>query len=302
MQSPASAKGTPVSQRRKREVAPKRRRSSTGVLWAGALLSVSLGVVFYLQTDLQPALATFAALLGLVITLQIEVLLRKRDEALGATRQQRLMSRIEASPWLPETLDEMLKALASLEHSYRGGVVAELARDSLDTALETLRGLSRGRVEASIEDNSLIFELTREAAHTIRAISVESVDLDWWHSPAGQRYWDLNVEARVRSVDVERIFVYRTWTKRHDDLASKQCAVGIRVLRVQQEQLPAPLRVDMIVWDSLCGWVAQVNATGDAVTNSYRFEARDVNRMQERYVEVRSAAKPWTSDCAMETS
>lgn len=51
-------------------------KSSLAILIVGVVISTGIGLVFYITTELQPAIATFAGLLGTILTLQIESAVR----------------------------------------------------------------------------------------------------------------------------------------------------------------------------------------------------------------------------------
>jgi hypothetical protein len=274
--------------------ARKQNKIEALTLFVGVLLSVCIGAFFYFRTDLNAALATIGGLVGTTITLQVEALLLGRRAAAEATRQQRLVSRVEAVPWLPDLPDQSLTAVHAIEHTYAGTMAVDLGRKAFEECLAQLRNLQRGQFDAPFDDNWLVYALTERAQRRLLATSVEDVDLAWWQSAAGQTYWRLHEEALSRGVNIQRIFIYRTWTGDHETLARKQQAGGVRVLRVCQDQLPPGLRVDMILWDDQCGYESRVNSTGEAISNNYTFAKHDLARMTDRYKMIESCAQPWT--------
>ncbi len=263
-------------------------------LFIGVLLSVSIGAFFYFKTDLKAAFATFAGLVGITITLQVEALLQGHRTTVDATRQQRLVSRVETLPWLPDLLDQILTAAHSIEQTYAGTIAVDLGRKAFEDCLAQLKNLQRGHFDAPFDDNWLVFALTERTQRRLIATSVEEVDLGWWQSAAGHTYWRLHQEALSRGVTIQRIFIYREWTGDHETLAQKQHTGGVRVLRVRQNQLPPALRVDMIMWDDQCGYESRVNSTGEAISNNYTFAQHDLARMTDRYKMIESCAEPWT--------
>lgn len=261
----------------------------------GVLVSVLLGAFFYFRTDVKAAFATFAGLLGVTISLQVESLLRERRLGEAATRQQRLVTRVEALAWLPDLLDRSLAALEAVRVEFSGTTAPDLGRRAFEDCVNQLENLRRGHFEAPFEDNWLLHSLTGSVRKSLLATSVDDVDLDWWHSADGKAYWRLNEEALRRGVEVQRIFIYRDWTDSHAALARRQSVCGVRTLRVDRAHLPPALRVDLIVWDSNCGYEARANSSGEAVASTYTFSVHDLARMCDKYRIIESCAEVWPS-------
>jgi hypothetical protein len=217
----------------------------------------------------------------------------ERSGRLPDAQQHELISRIDSMPWLRDFLAESLEAIDSIEAHYAGTMAPVLCRQAFDDCLRQLLDLRRGQFEAPFDDNELVYALTRRTERDLLATSVEEVDLKWWQSAAGQTYWRLHKEALQRGVRIQRIFVYRAWTAEHEALASLQHEHGVHTLRVSNEQLPPDLRIDMIMWDGLCGYESRVNSSGEAITNNYTFVKRDLDRMLDRYKVIESCAEEW---------
>ncbi len=203
------------------------------------------------------------------------------------------LSHGEALPWLSSVLDESVDAVRSIDQEYRGTIAVDLCRKAFEDCLNQLRGLRHGHFDAPFDDNWLVYALTGRTEHSLLATSVEEVDLKWWLSAAGQTYWRLNIEALGRGVQIQRIFVYRTWTDDHEALVRRHHVQGVHTLRVHRDQLSPDLRVDMIMWDELCGYESRVNSSGEAITNSYTFAKQELSRMLERFRMIESCAEEW---------
>jgi len=264
-------------------------------LIVGVILSAVLGVFFYIKTDVATAMATYAGLVGIVITLQIESALRERRLADELTRQQRLVSRVESIGWLPDLLDEALDALDEIERKRPGTVGADLARRAFTAFVAQTRDLRRGRYSTTLEGVALalVRELTERTQHNIRGTSPVSGNLQWWQTAQGQAYWRGNLEALRRGVAIHRIFVYQTWNDQLAALIEAQRASGVRTLRVAAEKLPPTLRVNLSIWDDAAGLERRGNSVGDLIDSDYVFAPPDVQTMLERYTTIESYAEPW---------
>jgi hypothetical protein len=265
-------------------------------LITGVMFSAVLGVFFYLRTDLATAMATYAGLVGIVITLQVESALRERRLADELTRQQRLVSRVESVGWLPDLLDEALDALDEIERGRAGTVTADLARKAFAAFLAQARDLRRGRYSTTLKGAELVHELTERARHTIRGTRTDSGNLDylqWWHSAQGQALWRENLEALRRGVAIHRVFMYQTWNDQLAAVIEAQSASGVRTLRVAVETLPPTLRVNLTVWDDAAGLERRGNSVGELIDSDFVFAPPDVQAMFERYAMIESYAEPW---------
>jgi hypothetical protein len=267
----------------------------------GVALSTVLGVFFYFRTDLNAALASFAGLIGTTITLQVESLLRARQVREQATRHQRLIANMETAPWIPELLDRSLSAHSTITQTYGSTIALDLARKTFEDCQAQLEGLARGFYSTADPDespNSPVLKLTERMRTSLLATSAGG-DLDWWLAASGTRtYWRLNQEALRRGVTIKRIFIYRTWPDELDALAKAQQACGVQVLRVDENQLPPTLRLNLMIWDGVYGLEPKYNSSGEWVNTSFTFAAQDVALLLDRFKLIESCAEPWPNTTA----
>jgi len=276
-------------------------RTERLTLVTGVVLSVALGVFFYFRTDLSTALATFAGLIGITITLQIESLFRERRDREEATRQQRLIERIESVAWMPELLDHALSAMGVIEQTYRSTMAVDLARKAFDDCLAQLKDLQRGHYSTpDTEDspNSPFYALTEQLRHSLLTTAIGE-DLEWWLHPSVSRtYWHLNVQALRRGVTIRRIFIYEDWTDELAKVATLHHESGVQVFRVAREQLPATLRINLIIWDGTCSLEFRNNSAGEMIGQIFTFAAQDLALMEDRFKLIESCAERWPAKAA----
>jgi hypothetical protein len=276
-------------------------RTNTGrfkawTLVIGVALSSVLGAFFYFRTDLTTAIATFAGLVGTTITLQVELLLREREERDRASRQQRLLDRLEAIPWMPDLLDNAIGAYSAVEQAYGATMAVELARKAFEDCRIRVEELQRGHYVTSDADeapNSPVHALTERLRESLLATS-SGDDIAWWLAPSLSRnYWRLNTEALKRGVTIKRVFIYRDWTGPLDALALAQFEAGVQVSRVSEYQLPPILRLNLVIWDERCGLEPRHNAAGEWIASSFTFAARDLALLLDRFRLIESFAERW---------
>ena len=276
------------------------RRSGVTQAWTlamGTASSVGLGVLFYFKTDLTTAVASFAGLIGITITLQVDLLLRERAEHEEATREQRLVRRIESVAWMPDLLDQATGALAVIENEYKGTMAVDLARRAFEACLAQLKDLQRGHYFSGDGDPSPaspVTELNERVRHSILASNYTG-DLGWWLGTSFGRdeYWRSNRRALARGVKITRIFIYETWSDELDALARTQHGEGVRVLRVALELLPHKLRGSFVIWDGQCCYQDRVNAAGEWIGQDFTFAPQDLAVMIDHFRNIESSAELW---------
>jgi hypothetical protein len=189
-----------------------------------------------------------------------------------------MASRIESLPGMLEIVDSILASTAVVERDYRNTAATVASKRILAACMEDLKRLEQGHILTDYEDISILMDQIAQTRTSVRATSLQEIDLRWWLSTLGRRYSASMVEAINRGVHVERIFIYNDWNSDLDRLANEQYDTGVHVLKVRRDELPSPLRIDMIVWDGRCAYEAQVSEPGGAHRNSFRLNKEDVDR------------------------
>jgi len=255
------------------------------VTLVGAILSVAIGLAFYFKTDVPTALAAVAGMLGLVITLQLQLLvaMHQRDAADG--RVARLLAATERLPWLADAIDDAVDRSTTIARSQMSEAVS-LCQLTLETCNKNLADLQRGHYDEPYGEMRLFYKLTGTTQRAIRATSAQEVDLSWWETPRADRYWELQRAALARGVAIKRVFIYSHWTAGLEKLASTQAAAGVHVWTVRNEVLPPDLRIDMVVWDETCAYETAPNAVGEPVFNRFRLNAADVGQAIRRFESI----------------
>jgi hypothetical protein len=258
-------------------------RVADPVLVIGTLVSVALGVLFYLRQDLAPALATVAGVLGLVITLQVQAMLQDRRDAEHQSRVGSMIAAIEEIPWLPDVMEPALQAARHVEHEFEGTPAVNICREAFDRCLGTLVDLDRGHFSTPYGDRGLFLSLIKNTRRMMCATSVPAVDFDWWLEPAGRQYWKAQVDALAQGVTIRRVFIYQTWPSELDALAREQAEAGVVVRRIHNDRLPPSLRIITAIWDGRCGHELSYTAGGDATADSFTVSATDLERLTRQF-------------------
>jgi hypothetical protein len=253
------------------------------VVAVGTLLSVGLAAGFYFYHELAPALATFAGLLGIIITLQIEEMTKERRRAEQETRLGGMLAKIERSDWLPDTVESMLDSVTRIEREYPDSPAVVACRQAMEECRDRLGNLESGRFQFPYTDNELALRMCQNMQREFVAISFASIDLRWWQAPEGRRYWDLQLDALARGVVVRRVFVYDDWSAELAAVAREQRDAGVVVRRVHQDTLPVGARGIIGIWDRMCGLEVSYDASGQAVLFSYTVAEADLDRLRRQF-------------------
>ncbi|WP_049572154.1 hypothetical protein [Nonomuraea sp. SBT364] len=260
------------------------------VLIIGTGLSVLLAVIFYVREDAAQALGTVAGLIGGVITLQIQTLLREKRRIDHETRVGHMVSTIEKIPWLPDLMEPMLRAAKHVEREYKGTPAEDACRNAFEECLRTLADLERGHFRAPYGDAGVFLKLIEQSRESMCVTSVPSVDLTWWLQPVGRQYWQAQVDALKRGVVIRRVFIYHEWTDGLDALAREQLEAGVKVRRVHVDRLPPAMRVITGVWDEACGHELSYTAAGEAVHDTFTVSPPDLERLMRQFEMIERSA------------
>jgi hypothetical protein len=269
------------------------RKSSVGldpVLITGTITSIGLAIVFYIHQDAAEALGVVAGLIGGVITLQIQTLLREQRRIEHETRVGTMMATIDKIAWMPDLMDPMLRAARHVEQEFKGTPAEDACRAAFEQCLGTLADLQRGHFRAPYGDNGMFLRLIESSERTMCVTSVPSVDLTWWYAPVGRQYWQAQVEALARGVEIRRVFIYEDWSPELDALAREQVEAGVKVRRVEADRLPSGMRVITGIWDDACGHELSYTAGGDAVHDSFTVSPTDLERLTRQFEMIERSA------------
>jgi hypothetical protein len=213
------------------------------------------------------AVVTLVALLVLfLIDLEIRLSELQGDMAAGfqkIDRSTELLNLIERSALETKLLTDLVEAVGGADDSVNPMLLG-LARQEIERSTAFVRQLPTGReIAYDGEDREWLLGLTKEAQHSIDAISLSTVDAGMrgfdgglWTSDLGTRYLEMQREAINRNVTIRRIFVFENQDLARDEMFMKitqmQRDAGIDVRMLDQQIIPEilqPMIFDFIVFD-----------------------------------------------------
>jgi hypothetical protein len=280
-----------TTRRLKRKEQESEVSATNPIVVAGVSVSVVLGAASYFLTDRGFALALIVSLTGVVLTTQLEVITRLERRHHREDTHSHLMAALDEVPWLSPVMKEMADAMCTMSSAENLRRLVHIARSCIDECSTDLQELKLGQYRVRAEDCEVLFEQTARADHTIHATSVTYLDLAWWSADVGRKYWDANIAAMKRGVEIERVFIYETWVPELERLASEHADAGVRVYVVCKDNLPDDLRIDMIVWDDAFLYEIELNSDGVEIFNRFSVNKTEVERRARQFAVIRSRAR-----------
>ncbi|HET8658760.1 MAG TPA: hypothetical protein VFM55_07150 [Micromonosporaceae bacterium] len=266
------------------------------VLLIGVAASVAVSVLLYQQSND----AKFGFLVGLgmtVVTIEIQIALGEKDRLNCEMLYGKITAAIERGSWLSSDVRDLLGYMEGAEGRFRNSPVAVTCKTVISRLVADMAQLSEGRIRLVYLDKEFAVNVTGEVRHSIRAMTVETAAPGFWLTPIGRQYLRLQAEAVRRGVVIERIFVYQEWSPELDTIAREQAEAGIRVYKADGRRLRPDLRTNLAVWDDVCGFETEVNASGDVIAHRLTivdYEVQELTRRFQNVWAVRECIDPHT--------
>jgi hypothetical protein len=216
----------------------------------GVLATVVLAVLVAVVTGTTASLTIVIALLGLTVTLILELIsrLERRQEVINMAF--RVAEVLEKTPDISEDLTEAVILAGTVVDRSGGRHYQEALKQVTSNFREAVESLYRGDLRITIGSGPVLSEQAALTKSTVRATSVVTVDEAWWSSPAGQMYAQASVDAMNRGVSVTRIYIFEGEpSPRMQDVMSEQQAQGTHVYAIDRQEVPSHLRINVVVFD-----------------------------------------------------
>ena len=202
------------------------------------------------------------------------------------------------------TLEALLETAAAVPAD-TPAVVRALTQSAIDRATLSLQGFLGGVAIYSGEEQDWLLDLTRNARHSIDAVSLPEGTTEnprgFWYSSLGQRYLQLQREAVERGVSIRRVFVYN-WAAAQGYVAlgpicEDQAAYGIQVRLLNPPTLarvPEAL-FDFIIFDQVVSYeIVPTDHIGQlAVDTKLDLRPSTVAKRAATFEAIWQSAVPW---------
>lgn len=220
----------------------------------GAVASVILSVVMLFAPWADAVESLVVGLLGLLVGLLVEVLLRLEALARGTS------TLASAGPYA-ERLHETARLTGDV---VRPGPPAWVRRE-LDRHLDdlSLRLTELGTGRLVTRDHQHLLDAMHTAKHEVLAVTNElGGGSSWWRTPLGRQYWEENLEALRRGVRIQRIFIHDEVDADLAALLTEQREAGIEVRTVRGGAIDPDLHRNLAVIDGRLTWEGRNNGRG----------------------------------------
>lgn len=273
-----------------------RSRSSTYIF---RLVGILLSAVIAIASDNFVSDRVYSWLIFLIslsITLHLDSIFLIESANRKQENADSILSITSRFDWAEEDLRAISESLLEVHTKPPLEPFRKIAVAELDKSRSVLGGLRFGQYSTPITDMLIHFERFDAAENTIYLTNIDHTHLDWWHSEEGRKYWQANLNALDRGVDIERVFIYDTLTPQLETLIREHATTSrngrhLDVFAVQKDVLPDELRADIAIWDESFTYQVELNSDGRPITNRYSVNDADVASRMSMYKRIRAQAR-----------
>jgi hypothetical protein len=227
----------------------------------GVLATVVLTILSAVVTSTTATLSMVIALIGLTVTLLLDLITRVEQQRDTSSRAFRIADGIQRLPEAAADFEASV-TLAGQVADNGGPRFREALAQASSSFREDVEALSRGDLRVQVGSGPLLSEETALTQREIRATSVATVDEAWWGSEAGREYAAANRAARVRGVAITRIYIFAGKpSQRMREVMEEQRATGARIYAIERDEVPPELLINVVIFDQRA--VYQITETGD---------------------------------------
>jgi hypothetical protein len=269
--------------------------SSERVLIVGVCISVVAGFVVGIWSSVTVGLGIAVGLLGSVLSLQLDTVLRLQRQARRQDEAGRLLSALDSGDDLLSLFREAAEGCATAR-ALPSGERLDLnrrAREELIPLVRSLKELGRGRVHASPDRTDMLLSQMRQTSHSLRAVSLEAAGgVGWWHSTPGKSYWEANHRLITEHhVATERIFICDEYTEAVRTVAEQQARAGATIWIALRDDVPPELQIRFAIFDDSIVHAVIYGSTGKAIEFIYSADAADVVQALDRFDRLRTCSQ-----------
>lgn len=242
----------------------------------GLLLAVTGGLLAWRLGNISGEDSLLIGLLGTVLTLQFELLLRHEQH-------NRFAQLLTGPRWLVDPVRSIAVDAERILEDFRDTPVEQEAAKFLAECAAEFDNLRLGRLRRSADDATYLIQHTRQATRSLLAVTNIGSGIGnprWWEEETGRAYWEANRDMADR-IQIRRVFVHSA--EQRDKalvLARLQQSAGVEVRLVPAARVRSEHRLNFAVWDDSIVWEAQMNAEGAPISNLFSVGRSDVDRLR----------------------
>jgi hypothetical protein len=249
----------------------------------GALLSIIIGALApVVHASYYEGL--ILALVGTILCLNLEVLLKDEDRALKALHF--------LAPWAAAAIRDLAESLSQIHSSNRSDLIPfrKVSERLIVNVREEVIAMSSG--QWSMKDRDEFEEFLLDSVNLTKRL-IMSVTCQWhdearWQSAWGRRYAAANSAALARNVRIQRIFINDGTTPYMKDLMEAQAVAGVDVSVCDRTKTAVPARLchDILIFD--VAWTGEllVNAAGQPINGRTTMLHDQVGIKEQQFTEL----------------
>jgi hypothetical protein len=276
-------------------------RSSRYLALLTLLITLVSAAIVFIRTGedhgaLKDLIVTCIGLVGVVVSLQLEILFRVAERAQVRERYSRLLEGIEDYPDLLQlTFDAIDASVKTLDKA----TIPQLKREVFNVlyhATSQLQELAQGRLRRAGSDNTLVLDRFIHTQEVLRGTTDEG-DTSWWSTDDGKRFLDLNSKLIGRDVRIERIWILSAYPSPElCDLLDEhhKLQIDVFIVRADRKDLDRRLLINFTLMDNDFLQLDVPNKEGQAVEYLYSENRVDVERALSTFAQLKSKATKYT--------
>jgi hypothetical protein len=283
-------------------------------LIVGTVGAIAVAIAFMLleidDSGVKDGLIVLSVLVMVALVLQTR-LLRMANEQIRQQNQRsifigmwaRLVAAVEEDAELVGRVQAFVDSAVELSRGLGSDNPASATLHyMLDKINSEMEALKVGQVPS--DANAFMTVMTAKSHQTLWATSLTREDLVRWQSADWHNYWEAQLAAMRRGVQIRRIFIYDEWPPNGalDLLARRQETAGVEVRRVAASPLKGSpdrdLLVDMIIWDdkAACQFKRRGDEDDEPLYNDFSVARIDIARLTTMYNRLWGIADPLSTD------
>lgn len=250
--------------------------------------------------DVKDLVTACVGLLGLVISLQLEILFRIAERADAQHRHARLQEAIEDYPDLvPLVADASRSSAVALKESKTPEFVEQVF-SIWRHASNRLDELAQGRLRTDGSDGTIVLARSAHATRSIQGIT-DDRDVTWWLAEDGRSFLESNRRFIGNEGVVERVWILsEAPSPTVRDLLAEHKAAGVRLFIVRADRLDRRLLVNLTLVDGSFLQEDLPNREGLSMEYLYSENPTDLARAQSVFANLKSRSVSYENEASIQ--
>ncbi|WP_204354758.1 hypothetical protein [Mycolicibacterium llatzerense] len=239
----------------------------------------------------------------IIVSLLATILVNQFEIRYDGYQKSELESAIRRVPQMTPILVDIAERVSDLQRVYADSPLLTEALSRMERVFDEFGQLRDGIIVRGPADYQDLMKGARASARSLLAITnitgtAEAGNPTWWREGPGREYWDSNMKALARGVEVSRIFIYDSEISPGlNEVLNEQAKGGANIWTVPKSKLHDPsLLQNCAIFDEKIAWISDVNAYGEISKNILYVGQRRVRELREAYALCKSHADSFSPE------